>query len=152
MPVIRVTKNKHLAYARVGDLELVAFAELPHVSNDDLREFIAGAEHSFSINGPVSAFFTYSKTARLNPLQRQLIADTTKALKTPLTASVIVTDSLVVRGMLTAMGWMVRDVKINSFSTAKVPDAFDWIEQHCKFQRVPAERMLAQLLETLTIP
>jgi hypothetical protein len=153
MPLsIRLTKNAHIAYARAEQLQLVVLAPLPHISNDDLREFIAYATNNYHAFGSVRAFFTYSKTARLNPLQRKLLTDTTESLGLELRANAIVTDSLFVRGMLTAMGWMLsKGIKIEGFAPNKVPEALSWLETFCYFPRSEAEQAITQMIAKLSM-
>jgi len=153
MPTIAVTQKRHVAYCRVGQLQLVALANRHDIDSSDLAEFITAASADFRANGPVRAFFTHSATARLTPVQRRMLSDAIISLGMlgrELRANALISDSMIVRGMLTAMNWMIDSrVKVEAFSSNRIADAFTWVQGYCAFDRGEAEKYLKQMLAHL---
>jgi hypothetical protein len=149
MPIIKLTKSRHIAYSRIDQLQIVVMTDQLGISGDDLREFINAATADYKARGPVKAFLTYSKTARLSPMQRKMIYDSLDALGKDFRANAIVTDSLLVRGMLTAFGWMLPGIKTDGFPPSKIAEALVWLEKHCAFDREDARRTVERMINLL---
>lgn len=144
MATVKVTKQAHLAYARLNQMQMVVLAET-EISNTDLQEFIADVSDNYRRFGPVQTFFVYSKTARLNALQRKMITDAVRALGASFRANAIVTDSLAVRGMVTALSW-IFPTHTASFSLVKVDKALDWLQTFCDFDKIEAMQVVDKML------
>lgn len=143
--MIHVTKNKHIAFARIGDLQIIVYADRPRISNDDLREFVQAASKNYALAGPITAVLVYSRGTRLNSLQRSLLTDAAKAINLPIIANAVITNSLIMRSTIAIMSW-VLNIRIGGFPPTKVSEALAWLAKYCSFSCAAAELAIDQLL------
>jgi hypothetical protein len=152
MAAVHVTKQAHLAWCRIDQVMLASLAHRESVADQDVEEFIEYVNNDFREHGVVDGFFTYSPTATLSITQRKMLTDATERLgQKRFRVNAFVTDSRLMRGAATALGWFARDVKIKAFRLSEVPQALAWLkEQGCRFDLVEAQRAFDQMVDRIT--
>jgi hypothetical protein len=150
-----VAKDKTIAGLRVGDLWLSASGEEP-ISDAGWQEMLQFLCQTAAASGPVTASLNWCpkhgpSNAQRNLLTKGSYADAMQIDKTR--RSAIMSDSVVVRGALTAIGWLLgAKFQARAFAPKELPAAFEWTSEECNVDRAVAERAHPQLLEAIAAP
>ena len=145
--MIYSTKNKQIVLARTGDLMVMAVAPVTiddETWADSIDRFV-----DFHTNEPVSLFINYAPTHVPTTRQRDMLAKAWVDYPQLMNAKsgALLTDSLLVRGAVTAMNWLSRGgLETRSFKTNQHDEAISWLNQRGNFDEHQASLLLATLV------
>lgn len=127
-------------YYRQIDELAINFSVAPAISDEQWAEYIqAGYVHSrkCGIYPKVSvAAFT---GAAPNAKQRHMLASHLQQRElTPLVRIAVLTDSVVVRGAMTAFGWIMPTANLRAFDLADIAGGLRWLRQRAMFNEEKA--------------
>lgn len=83
--------------------------------------------------------------------QRKQSAEHNKGVEGQLKRIAMLTDSALVRGVLTAFGWLMPGPKLSSFSMTEEDAAFAWLSEVDSFDVEQAKRLLHEMLRSAGI-
>jgi len=149
-----VSSDHSIVGVRVGDLWLTATDQLA-ISDEAWIEKPEFLVRLVADHGPVFATFNWCPQHGANSYQRGLLTKGKYAeaiVVSQVRRSAIMTNSVLVRGTLTAINWLTGGkMDTRAFSPAELRTALDWTAAVCPFDRGLAERAQAILLETVRV-
>lgn len=141
------TRRGSVGSARVGELWIFVMPDRP-VDDALWREHLENCAAEVRRNGPYAGVLGWAAKNGPSAAQRRIMtveyADRLRLDKQRRFA--LITESALVRGIMTALGWVSPGTKMNAFAPSDVDRAFDWIaEDGIVFDRKQAEEALRSL-------
>lgn len=147
MVLVRVlaTRNQRLILGRVGDLALIVAGQ-----GWDDEEWLEFCEHNVELvsTGPFRACLTYAPLTGPSMRQREIMmTEYAGIIRLDLvTRFALLSDSIAVRGIVTAMNWFVRDVQIKYFSPVHFSAALKWLSAAISIDTEAVSETMTQML------
>jgi len=148
--MIQLTERANIAFARLGKVQIAAFAEIEGLDNRDLQEFIDTASADYLKNGAVEVFLVYAHKVPLTAMQRHMLVEATERIKATFKANAVITESVLVVAMIKFLQLFVN-VKINAFTPAQMNKAIDWLREFTDFDKREANLLLRQMIDRLRV-
>ena len=131
---------------RVGDLWITVHPD--HAITDaEWREHLDVSVTEVQRNGPYPGILVWAPKQGPSAHQRRIMTEEygKKLSLDKQRACAVITDSALVRGIVTALTWFGAGTAMNAFSPPDVSKAFDWLALHIEFDRKRAEDALQSL-------
>lgn len=151
IPIVTTIKSQ-IAVSRVDELSLFVAAE--HFDDDDWADWLEMGT-KFTRDFGVSRFIlNYSTGSGPTTRQRAALA----AVKDQfgfdqIERQVLLTDSVLMRGAIAAMSWLIRPkIETKCYSLSQVDKAFGWLAGGAHFDRDRALMRLNELSERVGLP
>src|SRR5262249_50196185 len=139
---IVVSPAKQFAITRLGALSLQATAPRP-IRDEEWDLYLDALADDFAEFGDALAVFQYSPKVGPSAAQRQRLTSRLKTEMSKTTHVAHVTESMIVRGVVTAINWIVRSsIATRAFSPSEVREALQYLKQATDFSVDEAMRML----------
>lgn len=140
-PSVVVTQHKELAVT-IRDRAVIIVTGERQLSDADWSEFCEACATLVERVGACDLVFNYSPLVGPNLQQRsQMLTGYRKRLELgQLKAAVVVSDSMLTRGAMTAMGWLLPGLTVRAFQSYALREAAAWAR--------PNPEAAAVLLET----
>lgn len=150
-PII-ATSRKQIAFSRSGELSL--FVAARHLSDEDWLEWLDLGPSYVREHGEPLAILNYSTGSGPNAKQRGLLAAKSEELGlSKLRCQVLLTDSVLLRGAITAMTWLIKTpAQQKAMSTKEVGAALEWLGQHVRLEPRAAIAHLNEMAGLVGIP
>jgi hypothetical protein len=126
-----------MTWEMVGHVQVVVHTEEPP-SDEEWRAYLDGVA---KIEASVRAFYVRTDGGGPNALQRELLTKFFETRSMPPVA--IVTPSVMVRGIMTALNWFLNN-RLRLFSPSQAVEAFGYL-QVAPADRGPLEAVVARL-------
>jgi hypothetical protein len=139
-------------YRQIGDLA-VNLCGAKTLSDEDWREYLRGSldvAHELG-RGPNVSLIAFAG-AHPNAGQRRISADFMKKERVrPIERVAILTDSELLRGAMTAFGWLVPNLKYRPFKPSDSAGALAWLREVGQFDEKTALEAWAEAKSTVSI-
>lgn len=149
----RLFMGRRYYYRQIGDLA-VNLCAAKTISDDDWEEYLYG---SLAVarelgRGPNASIIEFAGGGHPNAGQRKKSAEfLVKERVRPIDRVAIFTENDLLRGAVTAFGWLVPKMKYRSFRPSDVGAALAWLGEIAHFDREKALSAWAEARETLGI-
>ncbi len=145
---MRMTRRGEVAATRVGDLWIYVGPDRP-LDDATWREYLELCAEEVRTNGPYPGIMVWAPRHGPSAHQRRIMtveyADRLRLDQQKRFA--LITESVLVRGIMTALSWVAAGTKMNAFAPAEVGRAFDWLGEEIRFDRERADDALRELLD-----
>lgn len=140
------TREGEVVAARVGDLWISVQPDRP-IDDAAWRAHLDFSVEEVARNGPYPGLLVWAPKHGPSAHQRRIMTD---EYRKPLRldqqrACAVITESAIVRGILTAFSWLGSGTAMNAFAPPDAAKAFDWLALHVSFDRKQAEDALHTL-------
>jgi serine/threonine protein kinase len=150
------TRAGNIRWANIGDLHLIAIG-LHEPSDGEWLEYLRLAAAQFVNQGrgdvfDVGLLFSerYAPSSKIRKLSPVVSAEILgKSARLVPTRYAVVTDSLAVRGALTAMGWTLSTLAAKAFALESVDAALSWLGEVNNFSQTEARETLRRLVRSV---
>ncbi len=149
---IVVTGGGVLAGCRIGQLWIGASGSQP-IDDASWAEYVGLLERDIRINGPQTAVMQWIPDHYPSAKQRKVMTDRSEALRADdVRRLAFISDSLLARGCLTALSWVVTSVEMKAYVRHDLGAALEWLGQVARFDRDEAERKHGELVKVVSAP
>jgi hypothetical protein len=142
MPAL-VTSRKTFAETRVEEL-LVMALNGALVTDDEWREHCENLRALNKIGGPAKAMIIFGIGEGPNAKQRQVLAEEYADLGKNMRVALL-TDSVVARGVLTAIGWLLSS-QTKAYGLRELNTALSALAAHAKFNAAQVRTALVEVI------
>ncbi len=131
---------------RIGDLWITVHPDHA-LSEAEWREHLDLSVAEVQRNGPYPGILVWAPKQGPSAHQRRIMTEEygRRLSLDKQRACAVITDSALVRGILTALTWFGSGTAMNSFSSSDASKALDWLALHIEFDRRRAEDALHSL-------
>ncbi len=134
-----------------GELIVSAYPASGWVSNEQYLEYVRGCKRLIDEHGPFRGWLISAPKEGPTTQQRKLFADEQGAKLKDFRRVVILTDSIVVRGMLSAIRWLAdTETKTKGFGPNDAAKALSWLHEEAQFELETALKIY-QTLKALAV-
>lgn len=138
--------REEVSARRVGDLWISVHPD--HVIDDATwREHLEASVEEVSRNGPYPGILVWAPKHGPSASQRRMMTEeyAKRLCLDQQRCCAVITESQLVRGIMTALSWFGSDTAMKAFAPADIAKAFDWLALHISFDRMDAEDALRSL-------
>jgi hypothetical protein len=144
--------NGQLLFHRIDDLAMTV-CTAPFISNDDWASYMEGMLRSSQALGtsPTVAISCFSKTHATSEQRRMAKEFLSRRGVDPLLRLVIISDSAIVRGSTSALGWMLSGTQLRALHSGQAGKGMDWLREVGNFDRALAASLWSGLFAQLKV-
>ncbi len=141
-----------LAAARLGDLMIGATGDLP-IDDVSWAEWINWCVRSVKRDGFYPLMLQWAPKHGPSARQRShMVSRGAELCLHQQKRAALISESTLVRGIITAMGWSSRAAtELRAFAPRNVGAALTWLSDRGNIEKEAAERLLAQVIESLDV-
>jgi hypothetical protein len=144
-----VSAGKQLASQRVGRCWVQATG-LVTIRDGDWAEYIEYMKRSAKQEGPASTVIQYSPKVAPSAKQRVELMKHDQLLFPELRGLAIFTESMFMRGVMTALSWLTRSaVQMRAFAPAHLEDGLAWLATRDEFEHDACLMALARVAKAV---
>jgi hypothetical protein len=146
---LRIIGGGVMAGARVDELAITVQGDLP-ADDKTWRENLEAQAELARKHGLQTGILVWTLKHGPSARQRQLLAGEFNWSIAQQRRLAIITESVVLRGTATAVGWFSGGgMKTRGFIPRELDEAFDWLGEECRFDRDQARAMLDAAIDAV---
>jgi hypothetical protein len=147
---VMITTDGNQSMVRTGEVAVAATGLRP-ISDASCDEFIAYNYDLLARSQRITAVLQYSPVQSPTAEQRRRFA--TLDAKMPFTRVAICTDSMLVRGAVLAIAWLVKTpTETRAFGTSQTDAALRWLAERSPFDMDEARMLLDVVVQNVGLP
>ncbi len=146
------TQRAQIAISRVGELSM--FVAAAKIDDDEWSEWIDLGARYVAEFGPVVIGLNYSNGTGPSSKQRASLAARKDDLQfDKVKRQVLLTDSVLLRGAITALGWLLRTpVEQRAMASRDISKALTWLGEIGQFDRERALLRMSEMSARVGLP
>lgn len=147
------TDGGEVSAARVGDLWIYVGPDRP-LDDATWREYLDLCAQEVKRNGPYPGILVWAPRHGPTAHQRRIMTEQYgAALRLDRQRRfALITESALVRGIMTALSWVASGTKMNAFAPSDVDAAFAWLAEEIRFDEGEAKDALQSLRAAVERP